>query len=229
MAINPTNPVIVQGDGKVLLETQHPSFDQARDFLARFAELESSPDLLHTYRITPLSLWNAASAGMTRDEIVDTLCGLSKFDIPADVLNTIDDTITRYGLVKLVPHEEPRSWIAIEFATKYVEKVVSKTATADDLLERDGKRGWKIDAGMRGIFKQRLLQERWPVEDIAGFADGDPLKMSLRTKMKSNGKPFAVRDYQRAAVDRWYNNGTPAGGHGVVVLPCGAGSRWTSS
>ena len=84
MQMNPTNPVIVQGDGKVLLETKHREFDRARDFLARFAELESSPELLHTYQITPLSMWNAASAGMTRDEIVDTLRSLSKFDICQD-------------------------------------------------------------------------------------------------------------------------------------------------
>ena len=229
MAINPTNPVIVQGDGKVLLETQHPAFDNARDFLARFAELESSPDLLHTYRITPLSLWNAASAGMTRDGIVDTLRGLSKFDIPADVLSTIDDTISRYGLVQLVPHEDdPRNYIAVQFATKFVEKTVSRTATGDDLLQQDGRRGWKIDAGMRGMGKQRLRQERGPVEDIAGFQDGDPLTMTLRTSMKSNGKPFGVRDYQREAVDRWYAEGEPSGGHGVVVLPCGAGKTIVS-
>ena len=73
MQMNPANPIIVQGDGKVLLEARHAEFDRARDFLARFAELESSPELLHTYQITPLSLWNAASAGMTRDEIVETL------------------------------------------------------------------------------------------------------------------------------------------------------------
>lgn len=229
MAINPSNPVIVQGDGKVLLETQHSSFDTARDFLARFAELESSPDLLHTYRITPLSLWNAASAGMTRDEIVDTLDGLSKFDIPANVLSDIDDTITRYGLVKLVPHADaPREYIGVEFATKYVEKQVSNTATADELLQREGRRGWRIEAGMRGIFKQRLLQERWPVEDLAGFHDGDPLTLKLRDTMVGNGKPFAIRDYQREAVDRWYAAGEPAGGHGVVVLPCGAGKTIVS-
>ena len=229
MAINPANPVIVQGDGKVLLETQHRSFDQARDFLARFAELESSPDLLHTYRITPLSLWNAASAGISRDSIVDTLRGLSKFDVPANVLSTIDDTITRYGLVKLVPHPtDPRGSIAVEFATKFVEKQVSNTATADDLLHADGKRGWRIDAGMRGIFKQRLLQERWPVQDVAGFHDGDPLAFALRTTLSSSGNPFAIRDYQREAVDRWHAGGSPAGGHGVVVLPCGAGKTIVS-
>ena len=90
MQINHTNPVIVQGDGKVLLEAKHADFDSARDFLARFAELESSPDLLHTYRITPLSLWNAASAGMTLNEIVSTLRQMSKFDIPEEVMAVLE-------------------------------------------------------------------------------------------------------------------------------------------
>ncbi len=229
MAINPTNPVIVQGDGKVLLETRHPQFDSARDFLARFSELEASPELLHTYRITPLSLWNAASAGIGRDEIVDTLRGLSKFDIPKQVLSTVDDTISRYGLVRLVPHpDDPRNFIRVEFETLYIEKCIKNTATADEYLHKDGRRNWKIEAGMRGIFKQRLLQERWPVEDVAGFHDGDPLSFELRDTMLDSGKPFRIRDYQREAVDRWFMGGQPGGGHGVVVLPCGAGKTIVS-
>ncbi|MEZ4321519.1 MAG: DEAD/DEAH box helicase [Myxococcota bacterium] len=228
MQINPTNPVIVQGDGKVHLETQHPRFDEARDFLARFAELESSPDLLHTYRITPLSLWNAASAGMKREEIIETLRGLTKFDIPEVVRTTISDTITRYGLVKLQRHPEDSASIRVEFETLLVEKLVRNTETADELLQSDGRRHWKIDAGMRGLFKQRLLQENWPVEDTVGFAEGDPLPMKLRSTMKSNGKPFEPRYYQVAAVERWFMEGQPAGGHGVVVLPCGAGKTIVS-
>ncbi|HHO50687.1 MAG TPA: DEAD/DEAH box helicase [Deltaproteobacteria bacterium] len=229
MAINPSNPVIVQGDGKVLLETRHPEFDRARDFLSRFAELEASPELLHTYKITPLSLWNAASAGMEHDEIVDTLRGLSKFDVPAAVLQTIDDTISRYGLVRLVPHpDEPRAFIRVEFETQFVRKQVRSTATGDELLLSDGRRELKIEAGMRGIFKQRLLQERWPVADLAGFTEGDPVEFSLRETMKGSGKPFRVREYQREAVERWHMEGQPAGGHGVVVLPCGAGKTIVS-
>ncbi len=228
MQINPANPVIVQGDGKVLLETQHPRFDEARDFLARFAELESSPDLLHTYRITPLSLWNAASAGMTREDIIDDLRGLTKFDIPAEVLETVSDTIERYGLVKLRKHPDDDDLIRVEFDTLLVEKLVRRTETAYDLLESEGRRHWKIPAGMRGIFKQRLLQENWPVEDLVGFAEGDPLPMRLRETMKSNGKPFAPRYYQEEAVERWFLEGSPAGGHGVVVLPCGAGKTIVS-
>jgi len=224
MRVNPANPVIVQGDGKVLLETQHPEFDRARDFLARFAELEASPDLLHTYRISPLSLWNAASAGMTRDEIVDRLRALSKFDIPAEVLRHIEDTIGRFGLVQLHPHpDQPRQFLRVTFATAYVEKLIRKTDTGRELLQQDGRRHWKLSTGMRGMFKQRMLLENWPIQDLAGFADGDPLPLKLRTTMVGNGKPFEPRDYQKEAVKRWFMEGHPAGGHGVVVLPCGAG------
>jgi DNA excision repair protein ERCC-3 len=223
MRVNPSNPVIVQGDGKVLLETQHSDFDRARDFLARFAELESSPDLLHTYRISPLSLWNAASSGMTREEIVEELRGLSKFDIPANVLTNIEETIGRYGLVQIQQHPtDPKSYLRIAFATAYVEKLIRETQVAKDLLQRDGRREWQIASGMRGMFKQRLLLEGWPVEDLAGFADGEPLPLQLRQRTLG-GHDFDPRDYQKLAVERWFMRGHPAGGHGVVVLPCGAG------
>jgi DNA excision repair protein ERCC-3 len=222
MQINPANPVIVQGDGKVLLEARHAEFDRARDFLARFAELEASPELLHTYRITPLSLWNAASAGMSRDEIIDRLRGLSKFDIPADVIRNIDDTIGRFGLVKLHQHPTEKDFLRVAFRTAYVEKVVLQTKTGKEMLVQDGRRFWKLSAGMRGLFKQRMLLEKWPIEDLVGFADGDPLTVRLRDVTKE-GRPFRLRDYQREAVERWHMQGQPAGGHGVVVLPCGAG------
>lgn len=221
--MNPANPVIVQGDGKVLLETRHAAFDRARDFLARFAELESSPDLLHTYKIDALSLWNAASAGMTLTEIVDGLRALSKFDIPDEVLRRIEDTVGRFGLVRLVAHPTaPREWIGVEFGNRYVEKTVLRTEVARQFVTPDGKRGYRIPAGMRGLFKQRLLLENWPVADDAGFATGAPLKVGLRDTTRT-GKPFGVRDYQQEAVDRWFLDGAPQGGHGVVVLPCGAG------
>ncbi len=221
--MNPANPLIVQGDGKVLLETRHAAFDAARDFLARFAELESSPDLLHTYKIDALSLWNAASAGMTLEEIVGGLRRLSKFDIPEDVLKRIEDTIGRFGLVRLIPHPEGlREWIGVEFGNRYVEKTVLRTQVGQQLITPDGRRGHRIATGMRGIFKQRLLLENWPVADDAGFARGEPLKVALRDVMRS-GKTFAIRDYQRESVARWFLDGAPQGGHGVVVLPCGAG------
>jgi DNA excision repair protein ERCC-3 len=224
MHVRPDNPLIVQGDGKVLLETKHPRYEEVRDFLSHFAELETSPEHLHTYRIHPLSLWNAASSGMRRDEIVDGLRKFSKFDVPPDVLTQIGETIERYGLVRLVGHpEQPGKLLRLEFATAYVAKLVGQERTVKDLLVEDGRRHFAIQAGHRGIFKQRMLQAGWPVEDLAGFLDGDPLTIALRAKMRGNNQPFGLRDYQVQAAERWHAGGKPSGGHGVVVLPCGAG------
>ncbi|MES2643802.1 MAG: DNA repair helicase XPB [Myxococcota bacterium] len=224
MHVRPDNPLIVQGDGKVLLETKHSRYEEVRDFLSRFAELETSPEHLHTYRINPLSLWNAASSGMRRDEIVDGLRTFSKFDVPPNVLTQVGETIERYGLVRIVAHpEQPGKLLRLEFATAYVAKLIGNEKSVAELLVEDGKRYFAIQAGHRGIFKQRMLQAGWPVEDVAGFLDGDPLEIDLRTTMKSNKLPFGLRDYQVLAAERWYQGGKPSGGHGVIVLPCGAG------
>ena len=228
MQMNPLNPLIVQGDGTVLLETQHKTFDQMRDFLAQFAELEASPELLHTYRITPLSLWNAASAGLARTEILETLRSKSKFDIPEAVHQMISDTLERYGLVQLHPHPSRPDRFQVSFENLYVQKLVKQTDAGSEYLEADGPRDWMINAGMRGLFKQRMLMDGWPIEDLGGFRQGDPLPMSLRSEMLSNGAPFAPRFYQEEAVNRWHMDGKPAGGHGVVVLPCGAGKTIVS-
>ncbi len=224
MQVRPDNPIIVQGDGKVILETRHARYEQARDFLARFSELEASPAHLHTYRISSLSLWNAASAGMTTVEILGGLASLSKFDIPPDVTRTIEETIERYGLVKLVPHAGGDiRLIQVTFSTAYVAKLVTQDPLLRDLLHREGRDTWCIETGYRGIFKQRALQAGWPVEDLAGFLPGAFLDIGLRDRTLTEGEPFRMRDYQWSAVHRWYQEGRPSGGHGVVVLPCGAG------
>ena len=223
MHVRPDNPLIVQGDGKVLLETKHPKYEEVRDFLSRFAELETSPEHLHTYRIHPLTLWNAASSGMTRVEIVDGLRAWSKFDVPPDVLTQVGETIERYGLVKLVRHPDDPKLLRLEFASAYVAKLVGQVKLVRDLLVEDGKRYLAIGGGHRGIFKQRMLSAGWPVEDLAGFIEGDPLTVTLRSTLRSNGKPFVIRDYQKTSTDRWFQNGRAAGGNGVIVLPCGAG------
>jgi len=222
MHVRPDNPLIVQGDGKVLLETKHPKYEGVRDFLSRFAELETSPEHLHTYRIHPLTLWNAASSGMTKAEIVDGLREWSKFDVPPDVLAQVSETIERYGLVKLLQHPDDRKLLRLEFTTAYVAKLIGQVKTVKELLVEDGKRYLAIQGGHRGIFKQRMLAAGWPVEDLAGFIEGDPLDIQTAEVMK-NGKPFLIRDYQRTSADRWFQDGRPAGGNGVIVLPCGAG------
>ena len=141
MHVRPDNPLIVQGDGKVLLETKHKTYEEVRDFLSRFAEMETTPEHLHTYRIHPLSLWNAASSGLKRDEIIDGLRGFSKFDVPPDVLTRVGETIDRYGLVKLVAASgRIPKLLRLEFATAYVAKLVGQVKTVKDLLVDDGTR-----------------------------------------------------------------------------------------
>ncbi len=223
MHVRPDNPLIVQGDGKVLLETKHPKYEEVRDFLSRFAEIETSPEHLHTYRIHPLSLWNAASSGLKRDEIIEGLRAFSKFDVPPDVLTRISETVDRYGLVKLVTHPSDPALLRLEFATAYIAKLVGNLKPVKELLVADGNRYFAVSGGHRGVFKQRMLLEGWPVEDLAGFLPGDPMPFELRETMVQNGKPFVVRDYQRASADRWFQEGQVSGGHGVIVLPCGAG------
>ena len=56
-------PLIVQSDKTVLLEVDHEQAGAARAAIAPFAELERAPEHVHTYRITPLALWNARAAG----------------------------------------------------------------------------------------------------------------------------------------------------------------------
>ena len=224
MQVQPNNPVIVQGDGKVLLETKHPKYEEARDFLSRFAELEASPNLLHTYRITPLSLWNAASAGMDAGLIIKTLADYSKFDIPNEVKTNIEEMLARYGLVKLIPHpDKPNDLIRLQFETPYIAKLVSQDPRLRSILVDDNKKHWSIQKGHRGLFKQRALLSRWPVKDLAGFTDGAPLTLSMRDKRKENNAVFAPRDYQIDAAEHWFQEGKTSGGCGVVVLACGAG------
>lgn len=224
MHVRPDNPLIVQGDGKVLMETKHSRSEETRDFLGRFAELEASPEHLHTYRITALSLWNAASAGMNTSEIVGGLRELSKFDVPQTMLEQITETIDKYGLVKFIPHpENPTEMIRIQFSSGFVAKMVSSNPVLREFMVEDGRRHWMLNAGHRGIFKQRALQSGWPVEDLAGFLPGAPLEIQLRETMLGNQKPFVVREYQSEAAARWYQEGQPSGGCGVVVLACGAG------
>jgi DNA excision repair protein ERCC-3 len=140
------------------------------------------------------------------------------------VLETITDTIERYGLVKLVPHpEEPDRLIRLEFSSGFVAKLVSGEPALRELMEEDGRRHWSLPSGFRGLFKQRALQAGWPIEDLAGFRAGAPLEIKIRETMLGNGKPFVIRPYQTTAAARWYQEGQPSGGCGVVVLACGAG------
>ncbi|MCI0737930.1 MAG: DEAD/DEAH box helicase [Gemmataceae bacterium] len=220
MTYDPANPLIVQGDRTVLVEVDNPRYAEARDALAPFAELEKSPEHIHTYRISNLSLWNAAAAGMHADEMVAVLERFSKFPLPANLAADVADTVSRYGRVKLEKHEDKLRLRCADLPL--MEELGRQTKIRQYLSERLAQDSFLVDPAFRGVLKQALIVVGYPAEDLAGYTEGAPLEVTLRTHCRS-GMPFVVRDYQRDAADIFYAGGDVRGGSGVIVLPCGAG------
>ncbi|MGH8904798.1 MAG: DNA repair helicase XPB [Egibacteraceae bacterium] len=208
------NPLIVQSDQTVLLEVASPKAGDARAALARFAELEKSPEHIHTYRITPLSLWNAASAGVDEGEVARTLTGFAKYPVPESVLVGVRDQMNRYGRLRIVRDFDTGGLALTTAEPALLTEVTRDRSVAALLGERlDGNR-YAVRLGDRGPLKQALLRLGWPAGDEAGYVEGDPLSVELTCQL---------RTYQSEAVAGWWADGSAAGGNGVLVLPCGAG------
>src|SRR3989440_9886516 len=218
--MNPNNPLIVQSDRTVLLEVDHPLHAEARDALAQFAELEKSPEHIHTYRLSPLSLWNAAAGGMNASMILELLTRYTKYDIPSNIVFDIREYISRYGRIKLV--RDGDMLLLTSTDTPLMAESIHHKRTQPYLLRQLDKNTIQVDASRRGHIKQALIHIGFPAEDLAGYTDGAPLSMQLRKETLS-GDDFAPRAYQYAASAAFYASGAPSGGSGVVVLPCGAG------
>ncbi len=208
------NPLIVQSDHAVLLEVASPRAAEARAALARFAELEKSPEHVHTYRITPLSLWNAASAGVSVDDVAATLSGFAKYPVPDAVLAGVADQMARYGRLRIVRDFDTGALALTTAEAALLEEVRRDARVADLLGERlDGNR-FAVRLADRGVLKQELLRLGWPAADEAGYVGGEQLDVGLACE---------PRTYQTEALAAWWADGSAAGGNGVVVLPCGAG------
>lgn len=222
MAYFPQNPLIVQSDRSLLLEVDNSLYEAARDELARFAELEKSPEHIHTYRITPLSLWNAASAGVNAENILATLERYSKFDLPRNVLTDIKDYISRFGRVKLLKSETGDLLLRSDDPMLIAEISRNKRIQPFVLAHVD-RNTLQVDPRMRGHVKQALVLFGYPAEDLAGYAEGTPLHMHLLENTTRQGEPFGLRPYQADSISAFWAGGSVHGGSGVVVLPCGAG------
>jgi DNA excision repair protein ERCC-3 len=219
---DPANPLIVQGDRSILVEVDNPRYAEARDALAPFAELEKSPEHIHTYRLTPLSLWNAAAAGLVAEAMIDVLRRFSKFPLPSNLGPDVAELVGRYGRVKLLKDDEPSFLKLVCPDTPLLEELARQPKVRDYLGKRLDAQTFQIEAKFRGVLKQALITVGYPAEDLAGYTEGTPLPIHLRKLMRS-GLPFVVRDYQREAADVYYAGGDVRGGSGVIVLPCGAG------
>jgi DNA excision repair protein ERCC-3 len=220
MHYNPANPLIVQGDRTILLEVDNPLHAEARDAIAPFAELEKSPEHIHTYRLTPLSLWNAAAAGMTAGAMIEALEAYSKFPVPGNLAPDLRELVGRYGRVRLQRIDGQLCLITED--RPLLEELARQRGARDYLGERLDETRFAIDDAHRGVLKQALIAAGYPAEDLAGYTQGAALPVALRPVSRS-GPRFEVRDYQEGAVAAFYAGGDVRGGSGVIVLPCGAG------
>jgi DNA excision repair protein ERCC-3 len=220
MHYDPTNPLIVQGDRSVLVEIDNPRYGEARDALAPFAELEKSPEHIHTYRITPLSLWNAAAAGLSAQSMIAVLEKYTKFPIPANLPKDIVELVSRYGRIKLEKFEDKLRLICAD--KPLLEELARQPKVKEYLGERLDAASFRVEPAFRGVLKQALITVGYPAEDLAGYTEGAPLATQLR-QLTRQGLPFNVRDYQTDAANIFYAGGDVRGGSGVIVLPCGAG------
>lgn len=221
MNSNPHLPIVVQS-GNLLLETDNPLFEAARDALAGFAELEKSPEHFHYYKLTPLSLWNAASAGWTAPAIIEVLKTFSKYEIPQNVLMDIHEYIGRYGRLQLLSDPAAGGLILKAKDSTLLVEISHHEAVRPLLQRKIDSHSMLLKEGARGEVKRALIKIGYPVEDLAGYEDGEKLPVALRDKTLG-GKPFEMRQYQNSAVDAFHASGGPSGGSGVLVLPCGAG------
>ena len=220
MQYRPENPLVVQSDHSLLLETMGPHFKAARDALAGFAELVKSPDYVYTYRLTPLSLWNAAASGLAVEEVIGHLEKWSKYEVPQNIPVWIQETMGRYGRLRLTRDEvslvlEAESELLLKEIRHLKELIPLLGEALDDTRSR-------VEPGLRGELKQALIKAGHPVDDLAGYTDGEALDIHLRQE-SLEGVPLALREYQVNAVDAFHGDGLVRGGSGVVVLPCGAG------
>lgn len=220
MAYLPDNPLVVQSDRTILLEVDNPLYPEARDALARFAELVKSPEHIHTYRLTSLSLWNAAASGLDAETIIQTLAGYSKYPLPANVVADIREYMDRYGKVKLVAQDAELYLVTADPVV--ATEIVNNKRTQPYVKERRDACTLLIDPWQRGPVKQALIKIGYPVEDLAGYVPGAPLKFSLRSRTLG-GEAFKLRPYQADSARVFFAGGNSRGGSGVIVLPCGAG------
>src|SRR5262245_33602100 len=218
------NPLIVESDRAVLVEVDHPRYDEVRDRLLRFAELEKSPERIHTYRISPISIWNAAALRVAAAEILQFLEDNSRYPLPKSVRERITTWHARYGALVLEraasgPH---KGQLCVVARDPSLLLQLRKKKQVEEFIQKEIENGFVIGDEQRGAVKQLLTELEFPVEDLAGYHAGAPLAIRLRPACAS-GRPFVLREYQREAVDLFHAGGSARGGSGVIVLPCGAG------
>ena len=235
--MNYENPLIVQSDRTLLLDVHAPLAEECRNALIPFAELEKSPEHLHTYRLSPLSLWNAASAGFSADDAVAVLEKYARYDVHQSIPQWIREIADRFGMLRLLPGPEKETETRDKDGNPIIEKYLYLTAKSAPVFKEIGvnptvkkylcasdekQYSYLLHLTDRGTIKQLLLQAGWPVKDEVVLAEGEPLDVSLR-ETTAGGKPLIIREYQKASARALVGDKGPGTGFGTIVLPCGAG------
>ncbi|MCH5149930.1 MAG: helicase-associated domain-containing protein [Spirochaetales bacterium] len=220
--INPSNPLIVQSDNSLLLEVYNPIFETVRNKLSKFAELVKSPEHIHTYFISSISIWNASASGVTLEEIISTIENYSKFDVPQNVIENIKTIYQRFGKIELIKGQSDEE-LLLNIKEKNIElEILANPKLKKYLQIKDNSGKYKISLEVRGDLKVDFFNYNLPINDIAGYTPGKSLDINLRETTSEN-KPFSLREYQKLASESFYQAGTNFGGHGTIVLPCGSG------
>jgi DNA excision repair protein ERCC-3 len=214
-------PLIVQSDKTMLLDVHHPEAEACRVDLVRFCELIKSPEHVHTYALSTISLWNAASSGVTSEEICEKLKFWSRFPISESVLFYIDDIASRFGKVVLTESEDPL-YYQLEVKTERIRSEIMARKAISKLMIVKSNRSFLIEKYNRGEVKLQLIKMGYPVDDRIVLEKGIPVEMEMRAQTKG-GKPFSVRPYQTQAAQALLGDCGPGCGYGTIVLPCGSG------
>ena len=204
-------PLIVQSDKTLLLDIDHGMSTECRRAIAPFAELERTPEHIHTYRLTNLGLWNARAAGHDAEMVIDTLIKYSRYAVPHSILVDVAETMSRYGRLRLEA-DPVHGLILVTTDTAVLEEVIRAKKIAPLLGVRIDNETIAVHPSQRGQIKQSLLRLGWPAEDFAGYVDGQAHEIALKQD------DWKIRPYQELAAEGFWH-----GGSGVVVLPCGAG------
>lgn len=213
-------PLIAQSDQSLLLDAHDPAFDEARAELSGFATLEKSPEHFHTYRLDALSLWNAASAGLTPDAVVATMKRWTRYELPPSLEQSVRETMARFGRVVMSAGPDDHT-LRLSCDDHFVRAEMEGSKKLGKYLIPDGE-GFLIALTERGTVKRELIKMGWPALDTAPLSDGDPFTITLKST-RLNGTPFALRAYQQDAALAFAGRGAPGTGYGVIVMPCGAG------
>jgi len=221
--MNDPRPLLAQSDGTLLLDERHEGYEEARNLLREIAELIKRPGALHTYRLTPVTLWNAAASGWKADKIVAKLTAFARFGLPRVLEEEIRKQMGRYGKIRLVAHEGGLALAADRPELLDSLKRLDKVAAA--FHEHIDEVTIAVNPEARGLIKRELAAAGYPVVDEAGFRPGEALDVVWRAD-SAFGTPIRLRSYQKEAVDAFLRDEAHGGGSGIVVLPCGAGKTW---